>query len=191
MALYGPKVRSVGSASRPLTANGSHNFKRDYFVSKATSGDVRAHYIDLEHESTGSGDTLRVRGIADGTLVATGGTVNAIHATGRVASGKTVSGALNAIRATLEVAGTTPTPGGTLAALQLDSNIVTGWTAGANDAFIRVSQSGAGTLDNFLNFEAESGCLDGTNGTYSTADGYIKIRVAGNAMRIPYFAGTD
>ena len=54
-----------------------------------------------------------------------------------------------------------------------------------------LSQSGAGTLDNFLNFEAESGCLDGTNGTYSTADGYIKIRVAGNAMRIPYFAGTD
>ena len=100
MAIYGPKVRSVGSASRPLTANGSHNFKRDYFVSKATSGDVRAHYIDLEHESTGSGDTLRVRGIADGTLVATGGTVNAIHATGRVASGKTVSGALNALRAT-------------------------------------------------------------------------------------------
>jgi len=191
MAIYGPKVRSVGTSTRPLTANGSHIFKRDYFKHAGASGDVRGTYQDLDISSTGSGETLRLRGIASGTLVATGGTINALHATGRVASGGTVSGALNAIRATLEVAGTTPTPGGTLAALQLDSNIVTGWTASDNDAFIRVTQSGAGTLDNFINFEAESGCLSDSDGTYSTADGYIKIRVAGADMRIPYFAGTD
>ena len=191
MAIYGPKVRSVGTSTYPLTAWGAHNFKRDYFEHAGASGDVRGTYQDLNISSTGSGETLRLRGIASGTLVATGGTINALHATGRVASGGTVKGALNAIRATLEVAGTTPTPGGTLAALQLDSNISTGWTASANDAFIRVTQSGAGTLDNFINFEAESGCLSDSDGTYSTADGYIKIRVAGADMRIPYFAGTD
>jgi hypothetical protein len=192
MAVYGQKVgRSVGTSAFPVKATGAHIFQRNYYRHTGASGDVRAHYEDLDFTSTGSGEVLRVRGIANGTGVATGGTVNAIHATGRVASGKTVSGALNAIRATLEVAGTTPTPGGTLAALQLDSNCSTGWTASANDAFIRVTQSGAGTLDNFINFEEEDHCLDGTNGTYSTADGYIKIRVAGSAMRIPYFAGTD
>ncbi len=191
MAIYGPKVgTSVGTSTYPMKAMGAHNFQRNYFRHAGT-GDVRAHYEDLDFTSTGAGETLRVRGIANGTLCATGGTINAIHATGRVAAAKTVSGALNAIRATLEVAGTTPTPGGTLAALQLDSNCVTGWVAGANDAFIRVTQSGAGTLDNFINFEEEDHCVDGTNGTYSTADGFIKIRVAGNAMRIPYFAGTD
>jgi hypothetical protein len=88
------------------------------------------------------------------TGAAAGATVNAIHATGRVGAAMTVSGALNAIRATLEVAGTTPTPGGTLSSLQLDSNIVTGWTAGANDAFIRVTNSGAGKLTKLLSFEA-------------------------------------
>ena len=67
---------------------------------------------------------------------------------------KTVSGALNAVRATLEVAGTTPTPGGTLAALQLDSNIVTGSTISANSSFIRVTNSGAGALTNLFNFPA-------------------------------------
>lgn len=192
MAIYGPKVKSVGTATHPLTATGPHNFSRNYFRSSQTSGvGIRGEYTDLEFIGTIGGDTLRLRGIANGLLCATGSTINALHATGRVAAGKTVSGALNAIRATLEVAGTTPTPGGTLSALQLDSNIVTGATMGANDAFIRVSQSGAGTLDNFINFEEEDHCVDGTNGTYTTADGYIKIRVAGSDMRIPYFAAAD
>ena len=147
---YGPKVRSVGSASRPLTAHGAHIFKRDYYKSKATSGDVRGEYKDLYFDGAGAGEMLRIRGIANGTGVAAGGTVNAIHATGRVASAKTVSGQLNAIRATLEVAGTTPTPGGTLAALLLDSNISTGWHEGLCDAFLRINNTGAGKLTNFL-----------------------------------------
>src|SRR5512137_2063180 len=132
-----PKVlTSVGSSSFPASAVSAWNFQRNYYRHAGTSGDVRAHYEDLEFTSTGSGEVLRLRGIADGTLCATGGTINALHATGRVASGKTVSGALNAIRATLEVAGTTPTPGGTLAAIQCDSNIVTGATISANSSFI-------------------------------------------------------
>jgi hypothetical protein len=190
-SLPGPYIRRVGSSDRPKTAIRAHNFEQVKYRGVHTSGDVRGKYEDLEFSTTGSGEMLRIRGIAAGTGGATGGTINAIHATGRVASGGTISGALNAIRATLEVAGTTPTPGGTLAALQLDSNIVTGATMGNNDAFIRVTDSGATTLDNFINFADEAGCLDGTGGTYSTADGYIKIRVDGSDMRIPYFAGTD
>jgi hypothetical protein len=152
MGKYGPDIGpNIGNASRMPSANGAHNFQRTYFKSTSTSGDVRAHYEDLYFNSTGGGETIRVRGIANTASSATGATINAIHATGRVAAGKTVSGALNAIRATLEVAGTTPTPGGTLAALQLDSNISTGWTAGNNDAFIRVGNTGAGLVGNLLN----------------------------------------
>jgi hypothetical protein len=193
-SINGRRIRTIGSSSYPVTVSGTagHEFERVYYRSTGTGG-VRGKYEDMEFTSTGGGEALRLRGIANGTLCATNLTINALHATGRVASGGTVSGALNAIRATLEVAGTTPTPGGTLAALQLDSNIVTGATMGAKDAFIRVSDSGATQLQNFLYFEDDDGgCTENTTGTYSTADGYIKIYVEGvGDARIPYFAGTD
>lgn len=143
-------VSNIGSSTRPLSASGSHIFSRHYYRHHGASGDVRGEYKDLEFTSTGSGETVRLRGIANGTLCATGGTINAIHATGRVASGKTVSGQLNAGRFTLEVAGTTPTPGGTLASLLVDTNISTGWTAGTNDAFIRFNNAGAGKVVNLF-----------------------------------------
>lgn len=182
----GPNVERQGLSTKPIAAGTGHNFRRNYFRHYGTSGDVRATYEDLEFTSTGSGETLRVRGIANGTLCATGGTINAIHATGRVAAGKTVSGALNGIRATLEVAGTTPTPGGTLAALQVDSNIVTGWTAGNEDAFIRVSNTGAGKLTNLFNIE-EAPATDTPTSLVSThadhaATHLIKCRINGVDM---------
>lgn len=188
----GSNIESIGarSASHSPIAVGAHNFRRNYFYHLGT-GDVRATYEDLYFNSTGSGETLRIRGIANGTLVATDGTVNALHATGRVAAGKTVSGALNGVRATLEVAGTKPKPGGTLAAIQSDSNIVTGATMGANDAHIRFSESGATDLPNIFNFEAITDNVVDADGTYSTAQGYIVVRVNGETMRMPYYAGTD
>lgn len=143
-------VQNVGTSARPLSASGAHIFSRHYYRHHGSSGDVRGEYKDLEFTSTGSGETVRLRAIANGLLCATGGTINALHATGRVAAAKTVSGALNAGRFTLEVAGTTPTPGGTLAALQVDSNISTGWTAGTCDSFIRVTNTGAGKLTNLF-----------------------------------------
>ncbi len=159
----GPNVsgmsQDIGSSAHPVTAIGAHNFGRSYYRHVGASGDVRALYADLDFTSTGSGEFLRLRAIANGTDVATAGTVNAAHLTGRVAAAKTVSGALNALRCTLEVAGTTPTPGGTLSALQLDSNIVTGWTQGSADSFCRVTDSGAGSLTNLFNF---ADCASGT-----------------------------
>jgi hypothetical protein len=149
----GPYLRSTGSSSYPKTAIGAHNFERIYSRHCGASGDVRFHYGDLEFTSTGSGEYLRARGVANTTGCAAGGTINAAHFTGRVASGATVSGALNAARCTLEVAGTTPTPGGTLAALQLDTNISTGWTA-PTAAFLRVTNSGAGKVTKFAIFDA-------------------------------------
>lgn len=179
---------NIGSSRYPVSARGSHNFQRNYYKHTGASGDVRAHYEDLEFTSTGSGETLRLRGIANGTDVATGGTVNALHATGRVAAAKTVSGALNAIRATLEVAGTTPTPGGTLAALQLDSNIVTGATMGADTAFIRVTDSGATAIANLLNLPAVGNGLLTAAHTAQTNTHSIRIRCGGTTYYIPCHA---
>ena len=188
MSINGRVIRTIGSSTYPVIVAGasSHNFERVYYRSNCTAGDVRGRYEDCEFASTGSGETLRLRGIASGTLSATGGTINALHATGRVASGGTVSGALNAIRATLEVAGTTPTPGGTLAALQLDTNIVTGWTQGSADAFIRVTNSGAGKLTNLFNITEAVGAAGAVTGLVCTdhandlaANAFVKCLING------------
>jgi hypothetical protein len=173
MSTVGRAIRNVGSSTYPVTAISTHNFERVYSRYAGPTGVTgsRYHYGDMEFTSTGGGEYLRVRGIANTTSAATASTINAIHATGRVASGATVSGALNAVRATLEVAGTNPTPGGTLAALQLDGNIVTGATMGIA-SFIRVSKSGATDMPFFINFEDDQ---NAKGGTASSSDG-IKIR---------------
>lgn len=185
----GPQIAGLsgGTSSKPITAGGTHNFGRQYFRHHGGSGDVRVHYEDLEFMGAGSGEVIRARGIANGLLCATDGTINAAHFTGRVAAAKTVSGALNAVRATLEVAGDTPTPGGTLAALQLDTNIVTGWTQGQNDAFVKVTNSGAGKVSSLLNIaetpatDTPAGNLVSTHADHASTH-LIKIRVDGVDM---------
>ena len=186
-SINGRRIRTIGSSSYPVTVSGTagHEFERVYYRSTGTGG-VRGKYEDMEFTSTGGGEALRLRGIANGTLCATGLTINALHATGRVASGGTVSGALNAIRATLEVAGTTPTPGGTLSALQLDTNIVTGWTQGSADAFIRVTNSGAGKLTNLFSIGEAVGAAGAITGLVCTdhandlaANAFVKCLING------------
>jgi hypothetical protein len=195
MAKYGPVISAVGNSTRMPTANGAHNFNRDYYKSSAASGsDVRGYYLDVYFNGAGGGETIRARGIANTTSAATGGTINAIHATGRVASGATVSGALTGIRATLEVAGTTPTPGGTLSALNLDCNAVTGTVFGVNDAFCKVTNTGAGKLAKLFNFEAV-GAHDSTDAVvvesaaYAASDLVRAVRIVAGGEVI-YLIGT-
>lgn len=189
MAKYGPDIGpNIGNSTRMPTANGPHNFQRSYYKSAQSSGTgIRVHYEDLQFTGTIGGEVIRARGIANGLLCATLSTINAAHFTGRVEAAKTVSGALNAVRATLEVAGSAPTPGGTLSCLQLDSNIVTGWTQGLNDAYLRVSMTGAGHLTNFLNIDGHAVGTDPDADLVSTHADHasthlIKCRVNGETV---------
>lgn len=137
----------VGSTARRFgMSKANRNYTTQYFQNSHSSGDIRAYYIHQRYTGVGGGEVYRPVAEAYGSGCAAGATINAIHATGRVGSSGTVSGALNAIRATLEVGGTTPTPGGTLSALQLDSNIAAGATIGSTSAFVRVSDSGTADL---------------------------------------------
>lgn len=177
----------LASSARPyVLSKASRNFTTKYFKATHASGDIRISYVKQLFNSTGGGEIIRAVAAANGTGCAAGATINAAHFTGRVEAAKTVSGALNAVRATLEVAGTTPTPGGTLAAFQLDSNISTGWTAGANDAFMRVSNSGAGKITNLFNIEEAVGAAGAVTGLVCTdhandiaANAFIKCRING------------
>jgi len=152
MAVYGPKVRSVGSSSYPLQANGSHIFKRDYYEHIGTSGDVRGEYQDLTFSNTGSGETLRIRAIVNNANAGNGGTINGMHVTAKVNDACGVpAGTLNAIKATVESAETGLQ--GQVSCIQCESNLVTGTTPHADSAFIDIVDVGASSLVNLLNFK--------------------------------------
>ena len=99
-------------------------------------------------------------------------------------TGGTISGAANALRATL--GGSATTPGGTLAVLQLDTNYNSTVTLGSASAFIRVSDSGSqtGEVQNFLNIESGPAATIVGTGTVGGTAKAIKILIGGVAHYI-------
>ena len=142
-----------GTSTSPMLITTSGNASSFYGSTSATNGDTRLVYDKLTFTAAGSGETLRAyTSIATGAgTVAVGGTVNGAHVTLDIDGAAKVSGAGNALRATL--GGTSTNPGGTLAAIQADSNFATGgtWT---NASFIRFTNSGTGVIGNLLNVPA-------------------------------------
>lgn len=144
---------SVGTSAAPILVTTAGNVNSSYGSTSATNGDTRLTYSKLIFTAAGSGETLRAyTSIATGAgTVAVGGTVNGAHLTLDIDGAAKVSGAGNALRATL--GGTSTNPGGTLAAIQADSNFATGgtWT---NASFIRFTNSGTGVIANLFNVPA-------------------------------------
>jgi hypothetical protein len=91
--------------------------------------------------------------VVSGAGAAAGGTINGSHVSTSVNGSGTIAGAANAIRAT--IGGSSTNPGGTLAALQLDSDFATGGTW-SNASFLRVTNSGTGEVGNFALMPAVS-----------------------------------
>lgn len=186
---YTSVTGGVGDANRRLTlSKASRNYTTRYFRTSHASGDIRINYDHMRFSAAGSGEVIRAVAEAYATGSAAAGTINGAHITGRVGIGGTVSGALNAIRATLEVAGTTPTPGGTLAAIELDVNASASTTWGNEDAFIRITNSGSTALTNLLNMAAPSnGTILATHSTQTNTHS-IKFRAGGVTYYIPCHA---
>ena len=136
----------TGTASSPIAVSTAGNVSSSYVTSTATTGDVRLNYSRLDVASTGSGETGRWLTRVTAANAATGGTVNGGHISLSINGSGTVSGAGNALRVTL--GGSSTNPGGTLAALQLDSDFASGgtWT---NASFLRCTNSGTGTISTF------------------------------------------
>lgn len=170
----GPVVSNNGFASgtsaSPIAVTTASNISSSYATSSATSGDTRLSYQRLAFTSTGSGETLRAFSVVTGAGAAAGGTINGAHISMSVNTGGTISGAANALRATLGVAASV-TPGGTIAAIQCDSDIGSGATLPGNASFIRFTNSGSGTLSNLFNVPA---AMVGTN-TQGAATNSLKI----------------
>jgi hypothetical protein len=136
----------TGTTTDPISVSVAGNVSSSYVTSSATTGDVRLNYSRLEVTSTGSGETGRWLTRVTGANAATGGTVNGGHISLSINGSGTVSGAGNALRVT--IGGSSTNPGGTLAALQLDSDFASGgtWT---NASYLRCTNSGTGTIATF------------------------------------------
>jgi hypothetical protein len=143
----------VGTSNAPIEINTSGVLNGAYATTSASSGDTRLNFNRLTFTSTGSGETARFLTRVTGANGATGGTINGAHISTAVNTGGTISGAANAIRAT--IGGTSTNPGGTLAALQLDSDFASGGTW-SNASFLRVTNSGTGEVGNFALMPAVS-----------------------------------
>jgi hypothetical protein len=155
----------VGSSGDPIALTSSGVLNGSYATTSAASGDTRLSYNKLTFTSTGSGETLRAFSVVTGAGAAAGGTINGAHISCEIdGNSASISGAANAIRATL--GGTDTAPGGTLAAIQLDTNFGAGVTLPASASFLRVTESGTATLSTFLNLPAAMvAALGGTSAT--------------------------
>lgn len=169
---------SSGTSASPISVTTAGNVSSSYATTSATTGDTRLVYDKLTFTSTGSGETFRAYSVVTGANAATAGTINGAHISTKVDTGGTISGAANAIRAT--IGASVASPGGTLAALQLDTDFASGTTVSASSAFIRVSDSGAGAgkLTRLMNIETGTGLFTAATSS-STLAGGIKVRIAG------------
>ena len=143
----------VGNSAVPVAVTSSGIINGAYATTSATSGDTRLTYQKLTFSSTGSGETIRAFSVVTGAGAAAGGTINGSHISTSINGSGTISGAANAIRAT--IGGSSTNPGGTLAALQLDSDFASGGTW-SNTSFLRVTNSGTGEVGNFAAMPAVS-----------------------------------
>ena len=178
-----------GTSTDPIVASTASNISSFYGTASNTTGDVRLNYSRLTFTSTGSGETFRALTRVTGANAATGGTINGAHISTAINTGGSISGAANAIRATIGAA--VASPGGTLAALQLDTDFASGTTVSADSAFIRVTDSGSqtGEVQNLFNIETGPAATIAPAATaVATVSKAIKVRIGGTDYYVPAYA---
>jgi len=180
----------TGTSASPLAVTTAENVNAAFATTSAASGDTRLSYNKLTFTSTGSGETLRAFSVVTGTAAATAGTINGAHISLEVdGASATISGAANAIRATL--GGTDATPGGTLAVIQLDTNYTVNASLPATASFIRVSDSGSATgeIPLFANIETgPAATCAPTASSVTTVSKAIKVMIGGTVYYVPAYA---
>lgn len=138
-----------GTSAAPISVTTASNINSSFGTTSAATGDTRLSYQKLTFTSTGSGETIRAFSVVTGVAAATGGTINGAHISMSINAPGTISGAGNALRATLGM-GALANPGGTLSALNVDSDLASDCTVPASAAFIRVTNSGTKVLANMM-----------------------------------------
>jgi hypothetical protein len=178
-----------GTAASPIVETTAGNVSEFYATTSAATGDTRLSYNRLEFTSTGSGETIRALTRVTGAGAATGGTINGAHISTSINTTGTISGAANAIRATL--GGSAASPGGTLAVLQLDTDYSVNATLPGTASFIRVTDSGANTgeVPLLMNIEtAPAATIAPTATSVTTVAKAIKVMIGGTVYYVPAYS---
>jgi hypothetical protein len=179
-----------GSSTDPIAVTTAGNVDAAYATTSATTGDTRLTYQKLTFTSTGSGETARFFSVVTGTSAATAGTINGAHISLEIdGASASISGAANAIRATL--GGTDTTPGGTLAVIQLDTNYTANVSLPATASFIRVTDSGSNTgeIPLLMNIAtAPAATIAPTASSVTTVSKAIKVMIGGTVYYVPAYA---
>ena len=172
-----------GTSTVPIAITAAGKLSQSYATSTATSGDVRLKYDKLTFTGAGAGgEVQRSYAVVTVAGAAVGGTINGNHTSLDINGSGTISGAANAMRLTL--GGTSTNPGGTLAALQLDSNFASGgtWT---NAAFLRATDTGTGLISYFANVPTTgSGLMFAPHTTQVMTDSIRIVMANGNVRYI-------
>ena len=180
------RIFGSGSASVPTPMNTANsNGIGLWLKSSATSGDARAIYARMYLNGATGGEAVRAFATATTTNVATGGTMNGIHATASINASSSISGAANAGRFTLGAAAESRTLSGALSSIQLDSDIATGNTLPTIHGFLRVTDSGAVRLSNLAVIPAAAnGTMFAAHTTQAMTHSIRIINAAGTAYYI-------
>lgn len=175
----------TSSARYQMGTAASQNGVGLFFESEATSGDARGINLRLYFSGTGgSGEALRAFALINNKTVATGGTVNGAHISlGTNGTSSAVSGAGNALRVTLGL-GAGTTVGGTLSAIQVDSDFAADATLNAAMCAIRLTNTGTGVWANLLQIPAAANGTIFAAHTTQTMTHSIRIR---NAAGTAYY----
>jgi hypothetical protein len=174
-----------GTATVPVSlGTTAKSAEQLYFSTSATSGSSRVVNARLYFNAAGEGEALRGYGIVNNATAAVGGTVNGAHITlGVTGASGAVSGAGNAIRATLSL-GANTTAGGTLSAIQLDSDFDNAATVPATASCIRVTNTNTKLWANLMTIPAPvNGSIFAAHTTQTMTQ---SIRILG-ATGTPYY----
>ena len=176
-----------GTSTDPIVVTTAGKVSQSYVTTSATSGDTRLTYDKLTFTGAGgSGETARFFSVVSVAGAAVGGTINGAHISMEVDGTGTISGAGNAVRATL--GGTNLTQTGTLAVIQADTNYTGSVTTPATSSFIRFTDSGTGTgkINNLFNIDTGPAAtlVSSAAGQVATNLKKIKIMVDGTAYYV-------
>lgn len=147
-------IQGAGTSASPyaMGTTANTNLLGFWATTTATSGDTRGMYLRLYFSGAGvSGEAARIFGTINNVTAATGGTVNGAHISmGTSGASAAVSGAANALRATFGIDAASTNIGGTCSVIQVDTDIAAGVTVPTNFAFLRFTNTGAGTAPSNL-----------------------------------------
>lgn len=131
------------------------------------------------------GAEIRARSAAvqTGALIAVKGEPNAANGTATV-------GALRAFEANITAKGTR-TVTNDISALRVFLDVDSTVTVTGKKSVLLVANENVSGWDYLIDSETGAGVHVVGAGTYSTAEGYFLVRVAGSDYRIPFFTGTD